>query len=618
MNGVPTIFDAFNARYLSPVDVAATFVPSESFKLLSEQNHSVLVGPRGSGKTTLLKMLETTALASWKHELAEGYRASIHYTGVFIGTDNSWAGKLDSLGEGRLDNRSHRVMAVAAFTTHVLKAVLRAMRDRLVETEDDLKTSYRGVFLSEDSQARIAESLAQGWRLRPDLYSFRSLNASLSLRLARIRELANRLSFKKEKARNEALANMEYLHLDFLQSTIFGIDIFNDEIGDQEGHWALLFDELELVPAWIQEELVKSLRSRDQKILFKLAMSPHTSQQSLMSDQLSPAIGHDFRQIPLWYAWKEEGYDFCRELWNGMLLRRKLSSVEPEKALGAAYFEAESDEDSSSATAYRSGTKQGEAIKRLAKNDESFRAYLMNKDIDANKLEAVKGSQRSATLRKVGPIIYVREYYSKLDNEQSNEPTKRTRKSAALYAGAASIFAMTEANPRWFIGIIGRMLDKWHSQEHQIPIPIQAKEIENAAYKFAAVISIIPAPPEARNIGRRGLLSLVQKIGKHFHEEIVSGPFKADPYGSFLVDSHTSAEILNLLEKAVNMGAIIYVPDDSSEMILRSLKGKRFRLSYLLAPVMEIPIRLGKPISLNRLLNSVSKGETKTLDLELF
>ena len=59
MNGVPTIFDAFNARYLSPVDVAATFVPSrESFKLLSEQNHSVLVGPRGSGKTTLLKMLK--------------------------------------------------------------------------------------------------------------------------------------------------------------------------------------------------------------------------------------------------------------------------------------------------------------------------------------------------------------------------------------------------------------------------------------------------------------------------------------------------------------------------------------------------------------------------------
>lgn len=57
MNGVPTIFDAFNARYLSPVDVAATFIPSESFKLLSEQNHSVLVGPRGSGKTTLLKML---------------------------------------------------------------------------------------------------------------------------------------------------------------------------------------------------------------------------------------------------------------------------------------------------------------------------------------------------------------------------------------------------------------------------------------------------------------------------------------------------------------------------------------------------------------------------------
>ena len=52
----------------------------------------------------------------------------------------------------------------------------------------------------------------------------------------------------------------------------------------------------------------------------------------------------------------------------------------------------------------------------------------------------------------------------------------------------------------------------------------------------------------------------------------------------------------------MNAGAIIYVPDDEGKVILTSLRGKKFRLSYLLAPIYGFPIRLGREIALSRIL----------------
>ncbi|MGH8546796.1 MAG: hypothetical protein ACREX3_24925, partial [Gammaproteobacteria bacterium] len=61
-----TIYGTYNARMLSPEEIARTFVINENYRKLLMNEHSVLRGPRGTGKTTLLKMLTAPALREWK------------------------------------------------------------------------------------------------------------------------------------------------------------------------------------------------------------------------------------------------------------------------------------------------------------------------------------------------------------------------------------------------------------------------------------------------------------------------------------------------------------------------------------------------------------------------
>jgi len=68
---------------------------------------------------------------------------------------------------------------------------------------------------------------------------------------------------------------------------------------------------------------------------------------------------------------------------------------------------------------------------------------------------------------------------------------------------------------------------------------------------------------------------------------------------------------LDALRQALNAGAVVYVPDDDGQLILTSLRGKRFRLSYLLAPLYGFPIRLGKEVALSRILRSVIEASER-------
>jgi len=67
-----------------------------------------------------------------------------------------------------------------------------------------------------------------------------------------------------------------------------------------------------------------------------------------------------------------------------------------------------------------------------------------------------------------------------------------------------------------------------------------------------------------------------------------------------------SCKVLASLGRALNAGAIVYVRD-GGPMILSSLKtfrAKRFRISYLLAPLYGLPLRLGKAVALSTILGT--------------
>lgn len=612
----PTIFDSFNARALKPAEVALTFVPSTKFKQLSKRCHTVIIGPRGSGKTTLLKMLQQPALEAWDHTLANEYRSSIDFTGVFIATDLSWGGQLEALGEGKLDHESHKLLSRSAFTTHVLKSLVTAMINRISRPDTVIPYAFRRIELSDEDEVKLVRYISEAWKIKPEIPSLLSLKQTLGLRLLKIREIASKEVTLGEDGRKNRLGVEDFLHLHFVEASSIATDTFNDLIRDLDGKWALLFDELELAPQWIQDELFRSLRSTDSKFLFKLAMSPLTGTAGIMESSLSPAPDHDFEQIPLWYAEKNQSYGFCKNLWFAMLKARKIEQCNPDDILGPSYFESSnSDERSEIGATYAPNSKLGKRFVKLAEKDPSFQNYLKEKGINPRAIHLVDRSTMDAVVRKIAPIVTVREFYKALEKETHERKIKRrSRKNATLYAGAESLFAVSEGNPRWFIAIIGRLLDIWSKKGGILEPGIQGDEMLKAAQRFLAMLRTIPTPGSAIGMNR-GLLTVITTVGKYFHRQIVSEEFIADPIATFKVDSTTDENLLRVLGQALNAGAIVYVPDSQSNLLLTSLSGKRFRISYMLAPHYGIPLRLGTELNLSRILE---KQDGKVSQFQLY
>src|SRR5690606_1443301 len=144
---------------------------------------------------------------------------------------------------------------------------------------------------------------------------------------------------------------------------------------------------------------------------------------------------------------------------------------------------------------------------------------------------------------------------------------KRSRKQATLYAGAASLFAITEGNPRWFIGIVDVLMDWMGKDKDRIPGTVQADELVKSAQRFSALLRTIPLPAALRTgKSERWLLSILNSIGTFFHRKVVLDDFVPEPPGSFTVDANTPDSVIQLLNQAINSGAIVYLPDDGAQV----------------------------------------------------
>jgi hypothetical protein len=64
---------------------------------------------------------------------------------------------------------------------------------------------------------------------------------------------------------------------------------------------------------------------------------------------------------------------------------------------------------------------------------------------------------------------------------------------------------------------------------------------------------------------------------------------------------------MKALGMALNAGAIVCASDDSHTGVLGSLRGKRFRLSYIFAPHYCIPLVLGRHLTLREIVKRTSK-----------
>lgn len=621
-----TIFASFNARHLSARQIAESFVPPINIfaDLAATANH-ILTGPRGSGKTTLLRMLTIPALAMWDHIEADQIRTRANYLGVFIPADRNWHGQLKAVQDYSKDEEDVRTIGVAAFTTHVLKALVNTFQDISEFATSKISGPLQGelVTLTAEQERDLARQIAKAWQLELLTASWLGLQTSLSQRLVKIGSIRNGLNIMGRSL----IKDNDFLFLDYRESVRFAVELHNAFSGRPKRKWCLMFDELEIAPSAIQRELLADLRgsSAAQLITYKLALAPYNRNFHENLNEFMATTRNDFHHLTLTYARKDDGYLFSKQLVETMLRLSKLPEDDARSLLGESAVDFGDDETVSAP--YTESGLIGKSVKSLAAKDPTFRDYLKKRGLKISQFQQLSENDKAQSFRKIRSIVLVRDHFSRaIERNPSTSPRNTnhalegaSRKSYELYTGFPSMLALAEGNPRWVIGMFAPLIQqlgatRMSNARAAVSKEIQSQEIRDAIRALRSLLRTIPYQVTDGN--NRGLLRFLDQIGAYFHAKCVLEPFREQPPLTFTVDSNADRETLGAVGRALNVGAIIYIPDRQSDDVLTSLSGKKFRLSYLLAAYYKIPLILNTPIALSTILKANMGGKSNDTSAE--
>lgn len=568
-----SIYGAFNARWLEPEDVARSFVPTPPFKSLVRLQNSLLMGPRGCGKTTLLKMLMRRAQRVWKIERAPrepqwtDYR-SPDFEAVYVPSDVRWSSELESvsreLSEFPID--AERVQRASVAISCVIEAsrIFQAIAD-----ENRL------------DPAEFLKGLIVHLQLGPTVPSFREVRLKL---LSWVDEIHSGLIRRDVGAIRGHLDRLPSSLTSHALSAVTRACMIFEEYAQHvaPARWALCFDELEIAPPWLQAELFAALRSFDQRFLLKLTWSP------VLPTDLTPRQErqHDYAAIRMWHGHAADAKPFCKEF-STRFIRDKFenTSITPRDVFGPSPFaEEEMDPDQG----YGRGTPLWRAMVQLAQRDPSFRDYLSEHGISPEDPVVDSVSLRDESLRKIKPIVLLREAYLK---DAGDRVIKRSRKSAPLYFGEESIYAMSEGNPRLLRGLLNELLDLDTRPSIEgspfVPPPAQSRVLFAASQRMLTGIKTYPIQRRAKSLSLSGL---VERLGQFLNAELVTQDFNADPVGSFIVDEDVRQDVLDEVSVGLLIGAFVHVKSRESDIPM-SVIGSRIRISYMLAPSYKLLFR---------------------------
>lgn len=575
--------NTYNARHLNPKQVAERFIWSDNYGKLVRNDHSIILGARGCGKTTLMKMLTLPALQAWKGSKANEIKKNICFYAIYISTDIYWDVK-NSTYSKQLEKFGTFSMLISTFSVNnnVFTSLCETFKNII---EIDLKD------FDLDKESALCNELISAWKLPPTIPRLSYIKEALHKRVDEVNQLIHQVIFN---IKNESdIPKNEYFTLSFESSIEVVIPIFERIYGlePKKKKWALCFDELEFAPLWLQDTLFKSLRSRSQYILYKLSASPILSlelEKSLQGEYRATS-GNDFTLIKTWNS--KDNEKFSRKIINYLLDKKY------RKKDAAGFFGTNPIYDKSS-DSYIEGSEFYNEMTQLLQKDISFKEFLVSKQINVNKPLAENKQQKDTIFRKIKPIVYYRNYYLKLNDENTDEIASRHRKSSEIFSGIEVLCKICDGNPRWLIGIINEILEK--SNSNGAEKNLQYNELYSAAKRFENVIANIPIG----SYSNVTLTELIDKIGKYFQKEVNGPIFKMDPKGTFIVDESNKLlpdNYIRLLEKAISQGAIILTESNDDTMDFE-IRGQRFKLSYLFFVLYKLPLRNYNPIKLSECL----------------
>lgn len=600
----PSVFETFNARHLSADQVARTFVPPvEIFAELATRNHHILLGPRGSGKTTLLKMLTLPALAKWDVQNSDVVIPQVDFVGIFIAADRGWHVQLQNAGALHDEPLS---IGRVAFTTHVLASLIQTFRDiMIIAGQPGVPVVDEPPTMNQSTEADLVDEIASVWKLKPAIKTLGGLSIALRARLVDLGSMRERAK-RSADPEGYLLENAPYSDLRFRDCVSHAIETYGVLTQDKPRSWAFLFDEFEVAPSNIQRDILESLRGEaDTRILYKIALAPYNENFMRNVSDISASPGNDFRVIDLWFPEKTRAYVFSERLVKRVLLEDRIRVDRLSQVFGSSDF---GFPEANDIRPYEEDGRVLESFKSLAKIDPTFRQHLDDNGIKLELIGSMTEAERAEKIRKMRSIVITREYFLRADGsfQIRSVGRGRSRKIQRLYTGYPTILALAEGNPRLLIGIMTPLVRTWHrlretGRTGAIEKSAQAAQIKRAANSFRALLKTIPYGDEG-DVNQRGLLRLLDDVGAFFHRKSVLERFSPQPPLSFVVDSVIDETTLKAVGRALNSGAIVYVPDPGADPILTSLRGKRFRLCYLLAAYYKLPIMLNTGVALSSIL----------------
>jgi energy-coupling factor transporter ATP-binding protein EcfA2 len=566
-------FDTFNAKRLTPIEVSRTFVMPSYFPSMVGKDHCYVVGPRGSGKTTLLKMLHGTSLMSWQGREADAVRGSVDYSTIFLPADELWARQSSDTNSG------------LAFTVQILYAFIEAIVYRTSLTDSYGYPTHLPVDISHDLEVDFCTQCISAWGVADTNPSFQGLLGALDLLLLKISS--------QQLIDGHPLAGADPMDL-----LSFSIRAFNRVTGQQSHQWALLLDEMELAPPDIHRAVVSYVRGGTANLIIKITISP-------FDRYMHGAIPvHDFQLIHLSGQSYREIKSLTSGLWAESLRARNYKQTALEEALPTYPSRGRPD--------YR--TDQKGFLAYVIARDHTFASWLKGRRIEIDQLEKLSYNEKSATIRKVMPLLVFRDA---LLGYRDGKPFRRSRKkSYEPFTGPAPTTRALEGNPRWIKVAFSHMLNYYDTSTNTVSPGFQIDAIAQLANRFESLLRVLPR--RESSAAETSVVWLVNTIAEYMNWANL-GAFKADPINCFVVDPAVSDSVVDALSLGLYAGAFVQVRHRRSDAILSDIRGERFRLAYLLGvrDRREYPLRLGKDAALSDILKGPPASRTVHQSLQL-
>lgn len=567
--------DSFNAKHLKSEEIASTFVSSQLFKDTAQDGHTILIGPRGSGKTTFLRMLSNDTWPKW-YSKQSGMVSNVNYEGVYVPGDIVWGEMMNALLDAGVSKECSNEFSYAAFCTHVFISTIESIEYSIQQHANS--SSISSIDKLHDSFQAISKILM----LNMDKVSLHRIRLELNQRLNELGQFLRDCVFNSDLSIALLRKRLPYSLIDLtlaLESIFSSIDSALDRT---EHRWAILLDEFEIAPEYLLDKVISNMRSAAKKLMFKVALVPCGPHQKIKSQTSSI---HDFSIVELWYRNAKDCTGFCRSL-----LINRFGVVDPVKVFGRTKF---------------SGTKPTQVKDEWKRNfdelkvkDQTFKTFLISSKINIEEQLLLEGPSNS-TIRKIAPLVAFRNAFL------NNSGKRKGRKALPeFYSGWEALTRITEGNPRWLLASVNSLFNEFGIEHVD-----QKSQFSQTSAVSTAYAAMLRTTALSNNMGistRTSPFTLLQKIANYFNERLIDYPFSSSVPGTFVVDDKTSDDEHNALMIAWNHGAIVLIDKNKPFGTYSNLVGMRFRISFLLAPIFDLLLRVDPSISLSAVLKSPS------------